>query len=212
MIRYDPDVVYVINLRLTPAPELPAFVEREIKAIFTEEYADYLSVREIVKKLDIFREYAADLLQARDIKTALAVIVPVIDAVIENYTKLDDVDGLMKNFFGAALDTFRGAIIELRDEGRRHALLTRAVDWYMDAEWGLDSQLREFLRDITLRLNEGRFVTNTLDLRMADYKRSLINTGAQYSEEHEFLDERVRRLSDLRTDILRGSRRQVELH
>jgi hypothetical protein len=212
MIRYDPDVVYVINLRLTPAPELPAFVEREIKAIFTEEYADYLSVREIVKKLDIFREYAGDLLQARDVKTALAVIMPVIDAVIENYTKLDDVDGLMKNFFGASLDTFGGAITELRDEGRRHAVLTRAVDWYMDAEWGIDSQLREFLRDITLRLNEGRFVTNTIDLRMADYKRSLINTGAQYSEEHEFLDERVRRLSDLRTDILRGSRRQLELH
>jgi hypothetical protein len=212
MIRYDPDVVYVINLRLTPAPELPAFAEREIKAIFSLEFADYLSVREIVKKLDIFREYAADLLRARDITTALSVIAPVIDAVVENYTKLDDVDGLMKNFFGAALDTFSGAIAELRNEGKRHALLTRAVDWYMDAEWGLESQLRESLRDITLRLDEGRFMTNTIDLRMADYRRSLINTGAQYSEEHEFLDDRVRRLSDLRTDILRGSRRQVELH
>jgi hypothetical protein len=212
MIRYDPDVVYVINLRLTPEPELPAFAEREIKAIFSGEYADYPGVREIVKKLDIFREYAADLLQAREIKTALSVIVPVVDAVIGNYTKLDDVDSLMKNFFGAALDTFRGAVVETRDEGRRRALLTRAVDWYLEAEWGLESQLREFLRDIALRLNEVRFMTNTLDLRTADYRRSLINTGPSYSEEHEYLDERVRRLADLRAEILRGGNRQVELH
>jgi hypothetical protein len=169
-------------------------------------------VREIVKKLEIFREYAFDLFRARDINTALSVIVPVIEAVIENYTKLDDVDGLMKNFFGAALDTLGGAMKEMRDEGRRRSLLTKAIDWYMDAEWGLETQLREFLRDITLRLNEGRFMTNTIDLRVADYRRSLINTGALYSEEHEFLDERVRRLADLRTDILRGSKRQVELH
>ncbi len=51
MIRYDPDVLYVINLRLTPAPELTAFVGREIAAIFSEEYVDYLNVRVIVKKL-----------------------------------------------------------------------------------------------------------------------------------------------------------------
>jgi hypothetical protein len=211
MIRYDPDVIYVINLRLTPAPELPAFTEREIGAIFSEEYADYLNVREIVKKLEIFQEYSFDLLRARDIKTALSVIVPVIDGVIENYTRLDDVDGLMKNFFGATLDTIGGAMKEMRDEGRRRALLTKSVDWYMNAEWGLETQLREFLRDLTLRLNEGRFMTNTIDLRIADYRRSLINTGAPYSEEHEYLDERVRRLADLRTDILRGSKRQVEL-
>jgi hypothetical protein len=212
MIRYDPDVVYVINLRLTPAPELPQFVLREIGEIFSGEYADYLSVREIVKKLDIFREYSADLLRARDFSTALAILVPVVDAVIENYTKLDDVDGLMRNFSGAALDTFRGALVEMRAEGRRRSLLTKAVDWYIDAEWGLEDQLRDFLRDITLRLNEGRFMTNTIDLRVADYRRSLLNTGALYSEEHEYLDERVRRLADLRAGILRGSQRQVELH
>jgi hypothetical protein len=211
MIRYDPDVVYVINLRLTPAPELPAFVQREIGAIFSEEYVDYLNVREIVKKLEIFREYAFDLRRARDINTSLSVIVPVIDAVIDSYTKLDDVDGLMKNFFGAALDTIGGALLEMRDEGRRRGILTKAVDWYTDAEWGLEDQVREFLRNITLRLNESRFMVNTIDLRVADYRRSLINTGSLYSEEHEFLDERVRRLADLRTDILRGSKRQVEL-
>jgi hypothetical protein len=211
MIRYDPDVIYVINLRLTPRSELPAFVEREIKSIFSEEFASYLNVREIVKKLDIFREYAADLTRARDVNTALSVIVPVIDAVITNYTKLDDVDGLMKNFFGAALDTLGSGMLEMRDEGRRRALLTRGTDWYMEAEWGLEDQLRKFLLDITLRLNEGRFMTNTIDLRIADFRRSLISTGPLYSEEHEYLDERVRRLSELRLEILRGSKRQIEL-
>lgn len=211
MIRYDPDVAYVINLRLTPAPQLPSFVKREFGAIFAEEYVDYLNVREIVKKLDIFREYAFDLYRGRDFNTSLSVAVPLIDAVVENYTKLDDVDGLMRNFFGAALDTLGGVIAEMKDEGRRRALLTRAVDWCMDAEWGLENQIREFLRNITLRLNEGRFMTNTIDLRVADYKRSLISTGAMYSEEHEYLDERVRRLADLRADIIRGSKRQVEM-
>jgi hypothetical protein len=211
MIRYDPDVVYVINLRLTPAPELPAFVQREIGAIFSEEYVDYLNVREIVKKLEIFREYAFDLRRAKKIEAGTSVLEPVIDAVIENYTKLDDVDGLMKNFFGAALDTIGGTMLEMREEGRRRAILTNGVDWYTDAEWGLEDQVREFLRNITLRLNESRFMVNTIDLRVADYRRSLINTGSLYSEEHEFLDERVRRLADLRTDILRGSKRQVEL-
>lgn len=211
MIRYDPDVVYVINLRLTPAAELPAFMQQEIGNIFSDEYVDYLNVREIVKKLDIFREYASDLYRARDINTSLAVIMPVIEAVIENYTKLDDIDGLMNNFFDAALDALGAALSELRDEGRRRALLTQAVDWYMDAEWGLEGQLRAFLRDSVLRMGEGRFAINTIDLRIADYRRSLINTGPAFSEEREYLDERVRRLADLRSDILRGTERPVEL-
>ena len=168
-------------------------------------------MREIVKKLDILREYAFDLRRARDLNTSLSVIVPVIDAVIANYTKLDDADGLMRNFFGAALDTIGGNLQEMRDEGRRRALLTKAVDWYMEAEWGLEGQVREFLRDMALRLGEARFMVNTIDLRVADYRRSLVNTGSLYSEEHEYLDERVRRLQDLRTDILRGSKSRVEL-
>ncbi len=211
MIRYDPDVVYVINLRLMPRAELPEFLDRELGAVFSEEYADYLNVREIVKKLEIFREYAADLLRSGDAGTAMSVIAPVIDAVIAGYTKLDDADGLMRNFFGAALETLGDAFLKTKDESRRRSLLTGAVDWYMDAEWGLDGPVREFLRDITLQLNEGRFMVNTIDLRVADYRRSLINTGSLYSEEHEYLDERVRRLSELRTEIIRGSGRQIGL-
>ncbi len=210
MIRYDPDVLYVINLRLTPAPELAAFAEREVSAIFSEEYVDYLNVRGIVRKLEIFREYAMDLSRAHDLSTAITVLTPVIDAVIANYTKLDDVDDLMKNFFGGALDTFGRTITEMRDDGKRRALMTKAVDWYMDAEWGLEDQLRAFMRDVTLRMNEGRFMVNTIDLRVADYRRSLINTSPQYSEEHEYLDERVRRLSGLRTDILTDNKRAIE--
>ena len=62
MARYDPGVIYVINLRLLPAEDLPGFVQREMGVIFSGEPVDYLNVREIVRKLDIFREYAADLL------------------------------------------------------------------------------------------------------------------------------------------------------
>ncbi|OPY28182.1 MAG: hypothetical protein A4E28_01700 [Methanocella sp. PtaU1.Bin125] len=210
MIRYDPDVLYVINLRLTPAPELAGFAEREVGAIFSEEYVDYLNVRGIVRKLEIFHEYARDLSRARDLSTAITVLLPVIDAVIVNYTKLDDADGLMKNFFGGALDTFRDTLAEMRDEGKRRALMTKAVDWYMEAEWGLEDPLRAFLRDATLRLSEGRFMVNTIDLRVADYRRSLIHTGSRYSEEHEYLDERVRRLTGLRADILADGKRALE--
>ena len=77
-------------------------------------------------------------------------------------------------------------------------------------KWGLEDQLRDFLRDVTLRMNEGRFMVNTIDLRVADYRRSLINTGLRYSEEHEYLDERVRRLSGLRVDILTDNKRAIE--
>jgi hypothetical protein len=204
MIRYDPDVLYVISLRLTPAPELPAYVDREIKSIFSEEYVDYLNVREVVKKLGIFREYALDLARGGDLNTALAVIVPVVDAAIENYTKLDDADGLMKNFFGGALDMLGNALARTADVGRRRTLLTRLVDWYMEAEWGLEGQLRPFLKDLTLRLKEARFVTNTIDVKAADFRRSFISTSPLYSEEHEYLDERLRRLAALRADLRLG--------
>lgn len=203
MVRYDPDVLYVINLRLTPEPALPAFIEGELRSVFSVEYADYLNVREIARKLEIFREYAADLLRVREIKTAVSVIVPVIDTVIEHYAKLDDVDGLMKNFFGGALDTFGLALAETHDESLRRTLLTGAVEWLMDAELGLEDPARDFLREITVRLGEGRFMANTIDLRVADYRRSLLSTGAPYSEEREYLDERVRRLAELREGILR---------
>jgi len=98
MIKYDPDVVYVINLRLLPRPEVPGYVQREMKNIFSGEFVDYLNVREIVKKLDIFREYASDMYQEGDINSAMAVLRPVIEAIIDNYTNLDDTDGLMRNF------------------------------------------------------------------------------------------------------------------
>lgn len=211
MIRYDPDVLYVINLRLTPGPELPGFIDREMKAIFSQEYADYLNVREIVKRLDIFREYALDLARARDVSTALTVIVPVIDAVLANYTRLEDADGLMKNFFGGALDMFGNALAEVRDVGRRRVMLTRSLDWYMEAEWGLEDQVRAFLKDVTSRLKESRFMMNTIDVKAADYRRSFINTGASYSEEHEYIDERILRLGSLRNDIRSGSTGQTSM-
>lgn len=205
MIRYDPDVTYVINLRLTPAEELPEFIRKEMGAIFSEEYVDYLNVREIVKKLDIFREYASDLSKEKKIDTSLAVLEPVIDAIIGNYTRLDDADGLMANFFGAVMDLFGSLLSTIKDEGKLRILLTRALDWYMDAEWGLESEVLQFLSDYPAKLGQDRYMIDAVELKIADFRRSFISTSPKYSEEHEYLDERIRRLNMLKSALRKSS-------
>jgi SWIM zinc finger len=201
MIKYDPDVVYVINLRLLPRPELPDFVEREMKNIFSEEYVDYLNVREIVKKLDIFREYASDILQEGDTVTAMVVLSPVIDAIVDHYTSLDDTDGLLRNFFAAVLDLYGDIVPNYRLEGERRRSMNQAVDWYLLAEWGLERVLRNFIGKETERLKEQKFMLNTVELKLADYKKSFITMGPKYSEEYEYVEERLERLEELRAKI-----------
>jgi hypothetical protein len=201
MIKYDPDVVYVINLRLLPRPELPAFVRHEMRNIFSEEYIDYLNVREVVKKLDIFREYASDIYQAGDIDTAMVVLTPVIDAIVDNYTSLDDSDGLMRNFFVSVIDLYGDIVPTYRLEGERRRYLSLALDWYLEAEWGLERVLRNFLRKETERLKEEKYAVNAAELKLADYKRSLITMGPKYSEEYEYVEERLERLEGLLADI-----------
>lgn len=201
MIKYDPDVVYVINLRLLPRPELPAFVQREMQNIFSEEYVDYLNVREIVKKLDIFREYASDIFQAGDFDTATVVLNPVVDAVIDNYTSLDDADGLMRNFFADVMSLYGDIIPAYRLEGERRRLMGKALGWYVDAEWGLERVLRNFLRKETERLKEEKYMVDAVELKLADYKRSLITMGPRYSEEYEYVEEKLERLEELRANI-----------
>ena len=207
MIRYDPDVMYVITLRLTPVKELPAFVDREIKAIFSEEFVDYLNIREIVKKLDIFREYATDLFKDKKIDASLSVIRPVIDSIIENYTKLDDADGLMANFFGAVTDLFSRLISKIKDEGRLRMQLIQALDWYMDAEWGLENEVLRLIADTSLRLGQERYMNNATELKIADLRRSFIATSPRYSEEHEFIDKRIRRLNQLKSALQTGRKK-----
>jgi hypothetical protein len=201
MIKYDPDVVYVINLRLLPRSELPGFVQKEMENIFSEEYVDYLNVREIVKKLDIFREYASDIFQAGDMGTAMVVLVPVIEAAINNYTSLDDTDGLMRNFFSTVIDLYGDIIPAFRLEGERRRYLASALDWYIEAEWGLERIIRNFLRKETERLKEERFMINSIELKLADYKRSFITMGPKYTDEYEYVEERLERLEGLITDI-----------
>jgi hypothetical protein len=201
MIKYDPDVVYVINLRLLPRPELPGFVQREMQNIFSEEYVDYLNVREVVKKLDIFREYASDIFQAGDFDTAMVVLAPVIDAVVDNYTSLDDSDGLMRNFFTGIMDLYGDVIPAYRLEGERRRLMGQALEWYIEAEWGLERVLRNFLRKETERLKEEKFMVNSIELKLADYKKSFITMGPKYSEEYEYVEERLERLEELKADI-----------
>jgi hypothetical protein len=157
-------------------------------------------VREITKKLDIFREYAADLQRAGDSRAALSVIVPVIEAVVENYTKVDDADRLLAHFFEAALD-LHATLLASEGTGTRRKLLTTAIDWYMEAEWGLEDSLRTFLGDTSIRLKETRFMLNTVELRMADYRRSPVAASPNYSEEREFIGERMLRLADLAEEI-----------
>ncbi len=201
MIKYDPDVVYVINLRLLPRPELPGFVRQEMQNIFSEEYVDYLTVREIVKKLDIFREYASDIYQAGDFDTAIVVLEPVIDAAVDYYTSLDDSDGLMRNFFASVMDLYGDIIPTYRLEGERRRLMGKARDWYIDAEWGLERVLRDFIRKETERLKEEKYMVNAVELKLADYKRSFITMGPKYSEEYEYIEERLERLEELRANI-----------
>lgn len=201
MIKYDPDVVYVINLRLTPPEKLPGFVDREMKSIFSGEFVDYLNVREIVKKLDIFREFAADLLARREHQVALTVIKPVVDAIVDNYTRLDDVDGLMSDFFADAMTVYGKILKNFNLEGDRRRLLNTAMDWYLIAEWGLENVIRRFLKETTADLKENRFVLNTIDVRVSEFKKSFIYTSPKYSEEFEYIEERVSRLAALRSDI-----------
>jgi hypothetical protein len=201
MIKYDPDVVYVINLRLLPRPELPGFVQREMQNIFSEEYVDYLNVREVVKKLDIFREYASDIFQAGDFNTAMVVLTQVIDAIVDNYTNLDDSDGLMRNFFTSVMDLYGDIIPAYRLEGERRRFMGQAMEWYIEAEWGLERVLRNFLRKETERLKEEKFMVNSIELKLADYKKSFITMGPKYSEEYEYVEERLERLEELRANI-----------
>jgi len=116
----------VINLRLLPRPEVPGYVQREMKNIFSGEFVDYLNVREIVKKLDIFREYASDMYQEGDINAAMAVLRPVIEAIIDNYTNLDDNDGLMRNFFAMVMDLYGDIVPNFRLDGERRRRMNQA--------------------------------------------------------------------------------------
>ncbi len=201
MIKYDPDVFYVVNLRLLPRSEVRGFVEREMGAIFSREYVDYLNVREIVKKLDIFREYSFDTLRAGDLEAAMDALVPVIEAVIENYTSLDDTDGLMRSFFAMAIDLFGDVVAAFRLDGERRSFLSRALEWYLEAEWGLERAIRDFLVRQAERLREQKFLLNLAELKMADYKRSFITMGPAYSEEYEYVEERLERLEELKAGL-----------
>ena len=201
MVKYDPDVVYVINLRLLPRAELPKFVQREMNNIFSGEYVDYLNVREVVKKLDIFREYASDIFDTGDPETAMTVLVPVIEAVIDGYTSLDDTDGLMRNFSAAVVDLYGNIIPAFRMEGERRRYLTAALEWYAGAEWGLERTIRNFLRRETERLGEEKFMLDSVEVKLADYKKSFIVMGPKYTDEYEYVEERLERLEALRADI-----------
>lgn len=202
MVRYDPSVVYVINLRLLPAEDLPGFVQREMGVIFSGEAVDFLSVREIVRKLDIFREYAVDLQERKNGDVAMKIIVPVIEAIINNYTRMDDSNGIMHNFFIELMSLYGGIIPSYRMVGDRRRLLIDALDWYMSAEWGLDEIMHDSLRKEAERLKESRFLTYTAELKLGDYQQTLLRVNPNYSEERDYLNERVRRLNSLIADIL----------
>jgi hypothetical protein len=201
MVKYDPDVVYVINLRLLPRSELPGFVRREMKSIFSDEYVDYLNVREIVKKLDIFRDYASDIFGEGDPGTAMTVLLPAIEAVIDGYTRLDDVDGLLHNFLSMVMGLYGDIIPAFRMDGERRHYLIAAIDWYVNAEWGLERIVRDFLRRETERLGEEKFMLDSVELKLADFKKSFIAMGPKYTDEYEYVEERLERLEALRTDI-----------
>jgi hypothetical protein len=197
MVRYDPSVIYVINLRLLPAEDVPAFVRREMGMIFSGETVDYLNVRETVRKLDIFREYASDLQDRKNSDMAMKITIPIIEAIISNYTSMDDSSGIMHNFFKELMDLYGNIVPSYRLVGDRRRFLTRALDWYMSAEWGLVEILHDSLRKEAERLKESRFLTYTAELKLGDYQQTLQRVNTNYSEEQDYLNERVRRLNTL---------------
>lgn len=201
MVRYDPSVIYVINLRLLPPEDLPGFVQREMGVIFSGEQADYLSVREIVRKLDIFREYAADLHERKNSDTAMKIIIPVIEAILNNYTNMDDSNGMMRNFFIEVMGQYGTLIPSYRMDGERRRFLTGVLDWYLGAEWGLEGVLRDFLRKESGLLREERFMIYSAELKLADYQQTILRVNPNYSEEHEYVGERIKRLNDIIAEI-----------
>jgi hypothetical protein len=197
MIKYDPDVAYVINLRLLPRPDLPAFVKGELDTIFSESLAVRRGVREIVRKLDIFREYASDIHKEGDIRSSMVVLETVIDAMVENYTRLDDRDSLMRNFFSSVLSLYGDVLSSYCNEAERRGSLGKALDWYMGAEWGLERVLRKFLQKQAERLREQMFMLDATERRLAGFKKRFITMGSKYSEEYEYIEERLERLEGL---------------
>ncbi len=211
MVRYDPSVIYVINLRLLPPEELPDFVQREMGVIFSGEQVDYLSVREIVRKLDIFREYAADLRERNNGESAMKIIIPVIETILNNYTNMDDSNGIMHNFFIEIMSLYGALIPSYRMDGERRKFLNGALDWYLSAEWGLEGVLRDFLAKESKLLREERFMIYSAELRLADYEQTIIRVNPNYSEEHEYVGERIKRLNGL-IEAIKVTRASVKGH
>ncbi len=197
MARYDPGVLYVINLRLLPAEDVPAFVQREMAVIFSEETSGYLNTREIVRKLDIFREYAADLQERKNGDMAMKIVIPIIESIIDHYTNMDDSNGIMHNFFIELMSLYGDIIPSYRMVGDRRRFLVQVLDWHMRAEWGLVDVIHESLRKEADRIKESRFLTYTAELKLGDYQQTLQRVNPNYSEEHDYLNERVLRLNRL---------------
>jgi hypothetical protein len=71
----------------------------------------------------------------------------------------------------------------------------------MDAEWGLENEVLRFLTTVSGRLDQERYMIDAVELKIADFRRSFISTSPKYSEEHEYIDERIRRLTTLRAAL-----------
>jgi len=69
--------------------------------------------------------------QEGDINSAMAVLRPVIEAIIDNYTNLDDNDGLMRNFFAMVMDLYGDIVPNFRLDGERRRRMNQALEWYM---------------------------------------------------------------------------------
>ena len=114
---------------------------------------------------------------------------------------MDDSNGIMHNFFIEIMSLYGAIIPSYRMEGERRRLLTDALDWYLTAEWGLEDVLRDFLRKESERLREARFIIYSAELRLGDYQQTIIRVNPNYSEEHEYVGERIKRLNDLIAEI-----------
>ena len=84
-------------------------------------------MREIVRKLDIFREYAADLKERKNGDMAMKIIIPLIEAIINHYTGMDDSNNIMHNFFIELMDLYGDIIPSYRMVGDRRRFSFRCL-------------------------------------------------------------------------------------
>ncbi|MCD1295480.1 hypothetical protein CUJ83_10765 [Methanocella sp. CWC-04] len=200
VVRYEPGILPIVNTRLMSVRDLSGSIRQELDNIFSGDEHEHPDVSEILKRLDVFRQYSSELLDDGYISRAVSVISPVIDGVISHYGSIEDYAGDLRNFLALALGTY-GKAMSLMPQDLRRDMMVEELDWYLEAEFGLEDVLSGHLKSMILDLKERKFMQENVERRISDYKKSLIKTAPEYSDEYDFLNERISRMTALLHEI-----------